>query len=170
MHLAAANDLKGFFGTKLGSSRFIFTSEEYTRLAECPRNRVCLLPYLGGEEVNTSPTQSHDRYAIYFEQPLNIAAVSRVARHHSDASKARPRSGRQSWTGQARENVLVAVHVAGRSSISKHQQSGSLHGDRHHYKASRLFIPAHTAGLCPLIGRLRVRQFWTLRMPSESNT
>jgi hypothetical protein len=37
-------------------------------IAEDPRNRERIFPYLGGEEVNTSPTQSHDRYVISFGQ------------------------------------------------------------------------------------------------------
>ena len=31
-----------------------------------PRNRDAILPYIGGQEVNTSPTQAHHRYVINF--------------------------------------------------------------------------------------------------------
>ena len=31
-----------------------------------PRNQNAMFPYIGGEEVNTSPTQSHHRYVINF--------------------------------------------------------------------------------------------------------
>lgn len=38
------------------------------------RNAERIFPYLGGEEVNSSPTQSHDRYVINFgEMPLEEA-------------------------------------------------------------------------------------------------
>ena len=33
---------------------------------ENPRNREVIFPYVGGEEVNTSPTHAHHRYAINF--------------------------------------------------------------------------------------------------------
>ncbi len=36
-----------------------------------PRNANRILPYIGGEEVNTSPTHAHHRYAInFFDRPL----------------------------------------------------------------------------------------------------
>jgi hypothetical protein len=42
--------------------------------AATPRNAARIFPYLGGEEVNTSPTQSFDRYVISFGQmPLDEA-------------------------------------------------------------------------------------------------
>ncbi len=36
-------------------------------IAENPRNAERIFPYIGGEEVNTSPTQAHHRYVINFE-------------------------------------------------------------------------------------------------------
>ena len=40
---------------------------EMRRLTELnPRNREVILPYLGGQEVNTSPTHAHHRYVIDF--------------------------------------------------------------------------------------------------------
>ncbi len=35
-------------------------------LAKNPRNRDVILPYIGGEEVNSSPTHAHHRYVINF--------------------------------------------------------------------------------------------------------
>ena len=45
---------------------------EMERLIEVePRNREVIFPYIGGEEVNTSSTQSHHRYVINFrDHPL----------------------------------------------------------------------------------------------------
>ena len=58
-------------GAGIGGSGFFLSAAEYERLAENPHNRECLLPFLGGEEVNRSPTQSHERYAICFgSKPL----------------------------------------------------------------------------------------------------
>ena len=31
-----------------------------------PRNREVIFPYIGGEEVNTSPTHAHHRHVINF--------------------------------------------------------------------------------------------------------
>ena len=45
---------------------------EMQRLIEAdPRNREVIFPYVGGEEVNTSPTHAHHRYVINFrDYPL----------------------------------------------------------------------------------------------------
>ena len=45
---------------------------EMQRLIEAdPRNREVIFPYIGGEEVNTSPTHAHHRYVIHFrDYPL----------------------------------------------------------------------------------------------------
>jgi hypothetical protein len=40
-------------------------------LEKDPRNKERIFPYLGGEEINTSPTQSHTRFVIdFFDRPL----------------------------------------------------------------------------------------------------
>jgi hypothetical protein len=69
-----ANEQRGFMGTGLGGSGFIINEAEYLRLAGVPANKECLQPLLGGEEVNRSPTQSHDRYAINFRTESLIYA------------------------------------------------------------------------------------------------
>ena len=48
---------------------------EMQRLIEVdPRNREAIFPYIGGEEVNTSPTHAHHRYVINFRDwPLRRA-------------------------------------------------------------------------------------------------
>ena len=45
---------------------------EMHRLIEAnPHNREAIFPYIGGEEVNTSPTHAHHRYVINFhDYPL----------------------------------------------------------------------------------------------------
>ena len=45
--------------------------EMHRLIAEEPRNRDAIFPYIGGEEVNTSPTHAHHRYVINFrDYPL----------------------------------------------------------------------------------------------------
>ena len=41
-------------------------AEMHRLIAEEPRNREAIFPYIGGEEVNTSPTHAHHRYVINF--------------------------------------------------------------------------------------------------------
>ena len=54
---------------------------EMERLIEAdPRNREVIFPYIGGEEVNTSPTHVHHRYVINFRDwPLRRARPARPA-------------------------------------------------------------------------------------------
>ncbi len=62
-----ANAGRSFQGCILLGSGFIVSPAERERLiARDPHNAARLLPYIGGEEVNSSPTQSHRRYVIHF--------------------------------------------------------------------------------------------------------
>ena len=46
-------------------------AEMHRLVAEEPRNQDAIFPYIGGEEVNTSPTHDHHRYVINFrDYPL----------------------------------------------------------------------------------------------------
>lgn len=63
-----------FIGSALGGNGFVLNQEEYDSLASDPRNIERLPPFLGGQEVNSSPTQRHDRYVINFgSMPLKEA-------------------------------------------------------------------------------------------------
>ncbi len=73
----AANAEKSFQGSIVLGMGFTFDDTDAkgvaTPLAEMrrlieknPRNREVIFPYIGGEEVNTSPTHAHDRYVINF--------------------------------------------------------------------------------------------------------
>ena len=55
---------------------------EMRRLIEAdPRNREVIFPYIGGEEVNTSPTHAHHRYVINFrDYPLRRADLGELWR------------------------------------------------------------------------------------------
>jgi len=70
-----ANENKSFIGSIVLGMGFTFndskpeatTIAEMQRLiAENPKNQECIFPYIGGEEVNSSPTHSHHRYVINF--------------------------------------------------------------------------------------------------------
>jgi len=73
----ASNSHKSFIGCDLKGQGFIFDDtdakgvatpiEEMRRLvAADPKNQDAILPYIGGEEVNSSPTHAHHRYVISF--------------------------------------------------------------------------------------------------------
>ncbi|HUT57965.1 MAG TPA: type IIL restriction-modification enzyme MmeI, partial [Phycisphaerae bacterium] len=72
-----ANTDKSFQGSILLGMGFTFDDTDTSGVASPlavmrdligrnPRNAERILPYIGGEEVNSSPTQSHNRYAINF--------------------------------------------------------------------------------------------------------
>ena len=72
-----ANAGKSFVGSYILGMGFTFDDTdkkgvasplaEMRRLIEAdPRNREVIFPYVGGEEVNTSPTHAHHRYVINF--------------------------------------------------------------------------------------------------------
>jgi hypothetical protein len=73
-----ANESKSFEGVKIYGMGFTFDSaatnstatpivEMERLLVKNPSNRERIFPYLGGEEVNDSPTHEHKRYVIDFE-------------------------------------------------------------------------------------------------------
>jgi len=63
----AANAGLNFVGSYVLGMGFTLTPEEREELvARDPRNAERIFPYLGGEEVNSSPTQSFHRYVIHF--------------------------------------------------------------------------------------------------------
>lgn len=65
----AANREQSYVGSYVLGMGFTLTPAEREALvAKDPRNTERILPYLGGEEVNSSPTQSFHRYVISFGQ------------------------------------------------------------------------------------------------------
>ena len=51
-------------------------SEMYRLIEKDPRNQEVIFPYIGGQEVNTSPTHAHHRYVINFrDSPLRREAI-----------------------------------------------------------------------------------------------
>jgi hypothetical protein len=74
-HVLLANADKSFQGSIVLGMGFTFddTNPEATPIAEMhrlieqdPRNAERIFPYIGGEEVNSSPTHAHHRYVINF--------------------------------------------------------------------------------------------------------
>ena len=72
-----ANERKSFVGCDLKGEGFTFSDNDTTGVAtpiavmkevieKNPRNSSVIFPYIGGEEVNSSPTLEHNRYIITF--------------------------------------------------------------------------------------------------------
>jgi hypothetical protein len=73
----AANADKSFLGSKIYGQGFTFDdtdkegdatpiAEMRRLIAKDPKNQEVIFPYIGGEEVNTSPIHAHHRYVINF--------------------------------------------------------------------------------------------------------
>lgn len=101
----AANADKSFQGSIVLGMGFMLTPDERDMLVQkdC-RNAECIFPYLGGETVNTSPSQTHARYVISFGQmglvdaerwPDLIEIVHRKVRPERDNQ--RDETGRRYW-------------------------------------------------------------------------
>ena len=83
----AANAGKSFVGSYILGMGFTFDdtdkkgvasplSEMRRLITQDPRNREVIFPYIGGEEVSTSPTHEHHRYVINFHDwPLHRAKI-----------------------------------------------------------------------------------------------
>lgn len=71
-----ANADASFLGSKIYGQGFLLSEQERESLVDQePRNSELISEYLGGEEVNSSPTQSPDRYVVAFgEMELEEAA------------------------------------------------------------------------------------------------
>lgn len=72
-----ANEGKSFEGSIVLGMGFTLTSERRKELIrKDPRNAERIFPYIGGEEINTSPTQDFDRYVINFGD-MSLAEAER---------------------------------------------------------------------------------------------
>ncbi len=61
------NARAAYVGTYLLGLGFVLSEEEREALLQASNaNRERIFPYLGGQEVNTSPTQQHSRYVVSF--------------------------------------------------------------------------------------------------------
>jgi hypothetical protein len=74
-----ANTGRSFLGSKIYGQGFVFDDADpkgiaspiadmHRLIAKDSRNTERILPYIGGDEVNDSPTHEHDRYVINFAE------------------------------------------------------------------------------------------------------
>jgi hypothetical protein len=70
----AQNKNQAFIGDALRGQGFVLDPQEALPLLEQGDNSLCLLPYLGGEDINSDPEQKPRRYVICFQNwPLEKA-------------------------------------------------------------------------------------------------
>ena len=118
-----ANAGKSFVGSYVLGMGFTFDDTdkkgvasplaEMRRLIEAdPRNREVIFPYIGGEEVNTSPTHAHHRYVINFRDwPLRRADRQAQASQTwtpGSADILSARAGGPPWTTRRRPEIVPA--------------------------------------------------------------
>ena len=94
-----ANSRKSFQGSIVLGMGFTFDDTDRKGVAtplpemrhlieENPRNREVIFPYIGGEEVNTSPTHAHHRYVINFRDwPLHRADIGATWQDANDHTR-----------------------------------------------------------------------------------
>ena len=130
----ATNAELSFQGTIVLGMGFTLTPEERDVLVDKdPRNAERIFPYLGGAEVNTSPTHDHHRYVISFGQmsleeaeawPDLMDIVRREVKPERDKNKRDVR--RKYWWrfGEAAPALYAAIAPLDRclvnSQVSKH--------------------------------------------------
>jgi len=131
----AANDHKSFVGSYVLGMGFTLTPAERDALIrKSKKNAERIFPYLGGEEVNTSPTQEFDRYVISFgtmsleeaeRWPDLIAIVREKVKPERDKNN-RDNYRKLWWRfGELRPGLYAALAPLSRclvtSAISKHR-------------------------------------------------
>jgi len=114
----AANAGQSFVGSYVLGMGFTFddsdTKGAATPLAEMrrlierePRNREVIFPYIGGEEVNTSPTHAHSRYVINFFDRSLCEAEEWPALINIVRERAKPDRDRQKRKGCGSSSLTV---------------------------------------------------------------
>jgi hypothetical protein len=141
----AANAGKSFLGSKIYGQGFTFddsgpadddtpgipspiaTMERL--IAANPKNAEVIFPYIGGEEVNSSPTHAHHRYVINFgelrqeecrrEWPELMAIVERKVKPERDQlnDNADGRRRKQKWWQFGRSTPALEAAIAGRERV-----------------------------------------------------
>jgi hypothetical protein len=119
-----ANAGLSFQGSIVLGMGFVLTPAERDALvAKDPRNAERIFPYLGGEELNSSPTQTFERYVISFGQmPLEeakrwpdlIAIVREKVKPEREAQK--DKIGQRYWWQflRTRPELYEAIHPLSR--------------------------------------------------------
>jgi hypothetical protein len=119
-----ANAEKSFQGSIVLGMGFVLTPEERdNQVKKRSRNLRRIFPYIGGEEVNTSPTQAFNRYVIHFGQmtlpetsswPELIKIVRDLVKPERDrlADNAENRKLKEHWWQFCRDRPALTAAIA----------------------------------------------------------
>ena len=117
-----ANADKSFIGSYILGMGFTFDdtdtkgvasslAEMHRLIEQDPHNQEVIFPYIGGAEVNNSPTHAHHRYVINFRDfPLcrEDSGAGQVAVHGDNPALAEsPAGSTNSWIGATKEQRRV---------------------------------------------------------------
>ena len=158
-----ANGAMSFSGAKISAQGFTFDdtdrsgassllAEMHRLIAADPRNAERIFPYIGGEEVNSSPTHAHHRYVINFGEiseaearrwPELMAIVEAKVKPERTTGRLRAQPW---WTFERpRPDLLRAIagleRVLANSQVSTRVQFAFLPADK---------VYGHTANVFPL--------------------
>jgi len=178
----AANAGTSFLGAKVYGQGFTLTPEERDALvAMDPRNAERIFPYLGGKEVNSSPTQSHERYVISFGQmelsdaerwPDLIAIVREKVKPERDRNNRVNYRERWWQFGEFRPGLYEAIAPLDRclvtARVTKHLCFSFQPTDRILNEKLYVFpLPSYTAFA---VLQSRVHEGWTWLLSSTMKT
>ncbi|MEI7892727.1 MAG: DNA methyltransferase, partial [Myxococcales bacterium] len=165
----ADNVGRSFLGSKVYGQGFTFDdndksgvasplAEMHRLIAKDPRNADRIFPYIGGEEVNTSPTHAHHRYVINFGEmteeealrwPDLMGIVEAKVKPDRDQLADNPdgRRRRAYWWQWGRDTPALSRAIAGLDRVLANSQVST--------RVQFAFLPinmvyAHTLNVFPL--------------------
>ena len=98
-------------------------------IAKDPRNQERIFPYIGGKEVNDSPTQAHHRYVINFEQMSEEEASDWPDLMRIVEEKVKPETVEAEVDDVAISMQMVAVWRTRSGTLQRHPRAGSSAGN-----------------------------------------
>lgn len=174
-----ANASAAYLGTKIYGQGFLLTPEERTELSQRNRrNAARIFPYLGGEEVNSSPTQDFHRYVISFgtvsleeaeEWPDLLRIVRETVKPERDKNKRD--NYRLNWWlfGEVRPGLFEAIAPLERCLVtsrhSKHLSFSFQPTDRIFSEALYVFPLDHHTAFATL--QSRIHEPWARLLSSS---
>jgi hypothetical protein len=178
----ASNAGLSFQGSIVLGMGFVLTPDERDALVrKDARNAERIFPYIGGEEVNTSPTQAFERYVINFGEmsleeaerwPDLIAIVREKVKPERERQK--DAQGKELWWRFLRPRPELTAALAGRtrclvtSRHSKHLCFSFQPVDRVFSEATNVFALDTAAAFAVLQSRLH--EAWARLLSSSMRT
>ncbi|MCB9752902.1 MAG: hypothetical protein H6713_23350 [Myxococcales bacterium] len=171
-----ANHGKSYLGNKIYGQGFVLTPARRAALIEAdPRNAARIFPYLGGEEINTSPTHDFARYVIDFgamtlEQAGRWPALLEIVRETVQRERAglKRRALRERWWQYGEKQLAMRRSIAGlprclvNSQVSKHLVFAFQPTDRVFSHALYVYPLTSYAAFAALQSRVHAAWAWRL--------